>query len=197
LTGETIAVSEPAALVDEPSVPATPTGDDIAVTFEPSLTDVAAAAVETSQGTDVAPAAESAPSADEGVVTVDPAVFDAPVATMDSEPSGGASLKEEPPACDVEYEVSAQDLAPVEEAASDDTVSLIGDTSVAGDVSLVGDESVSGGPAVEVEEFAFDELPALDETGHADQQPAAGAQTDVEKLAGTDEPHPSGEETDD
>ena len=31
---------------------------------------------------------------------------------------------------------------------------------------------------MEVEEFAFDRLPALDEAEHADQQPAAGAQTE-------------------
>ena len=50
-------------------------------------------------------------------------------------------------------------------------------------------------PAVEVDEFAFDELPAL--VGEADQQqPAAGEQTVVKKSAGTDEPPSPGEESD-
>jgi hypothetical protein len=49
---------------------------------------------------------------------------------------------------------------------------------------------------VEVDEFAFDELPALDEVGQADQQPAAGEQTGVKKFAGTDEPPSPGEESD-
>jgi hypothetical protein len=49
---------------------------------------------------------------------------------------------------------------------------------------------------VVVEEFAFDELPALDEVGQADQQPAAGVQTIVKEFAGTDEPPSPGEESD-
>jgi chromatin segregation and condensation protein Rec8/ScpA/Scc1 (kleisin family) len=189
---ETIAVDEPSPAVDAPSALAAQPADEIAVTFEPSLADELA-----DETIAAVPAIESVPSVDEGVVTVDPAVFDAPVATVESESSGGSPPKEEPPAFDVEYEVSAEDFGTAEEAAADDAISLIGDTSVAGDVSLVGDESVSGGPAVEVQEFAFDDLPALDEAGHADQQPAAGAQTVVEKLVGTDEPPSPGEESDD
>jgi chromatin segregation and condensation protein Rec8/ScpA/Scc1 (kleisin family) len=173
------AVDVPSPLIDEPSESAGSVGDEIAVTLEPSLTDVTVAVGETSLcGADVAPAAEPGPAIDEPVVTVDPAVFDAPAVTAESEPPSGTPPEEEPPTFDVEYEVSAEDLAAAEQAASDDDVSLVGDTSVAGDVSLVGEESVSGGPAVEVEEFAFDELPALDEAEHADQQPAAGAQTE-------------------
>jgi len=56
---------------------------------------------------------------------------------------------------------------------------------------------VSGGPAVEVEEFAFDELPALDDVEPADQQPAAGAEAVVNKVPGTDVPPSPGEESDD
>jgi segregation and condensation protein A len=80
---------------------------------------------------------------------------------------------------------------------SEEEVSLMGEMSVAGEVSLVGDESLSGGgPVVEVDEFTFDELPALDEVGQADQQPAVGEQTGVKKFAGTDEPPSPGEESD-
>jgi len=175
---ELSAVDVPSTSIDESSESAGPAGDEIAVTLEPSLTDLAVAADETLVGADVAPAAEPASAIDESAVTVDPAVFDAPAVTAESEPPSGMPPEDEPPAFDVEYEVSAEDLAAAEHAASDDDVSLVGDTSVAGDVSLVGEESVSGGPAVEVEEFAFDELPALDEAEHADQQPAAGAQTE-------------------
>lgn len=171
------AVDVPSPLIDEPSVSAGPASDEIAVTLEPSLTDVTVAADETSLGADVAPPAEPVPAIDEPVVTVDPAVFDAPPVTAESEPPSGPPPEEEPPAFDVEYEVSAEELAAAD-AALDDEVSLVGDTSIAGDVSLVGEESVSGGPAVDVEEFAFDELPALDEAQHADEQPAAGAQTE-------------------
>jgi hypothetical protein len=178
VANELSAVDVPSPLIDEPSESAGPAGDEIAVTLEPSLTDLTVAADETSLGADVAPAAGPAAAIDESPVTVDPAVFDALAVTAESEPSSGTPPEEEPPAFDVEYEVSAEDLAAAEHAASDDDVSLVGDTSVAGDVSLVGEESVSGGPAVEVEEFAFDELPALDEAEHADQQPAAGAQTE-------------------
>jgi hypothetical protein len=171
------AVDVPSPSIGEPTVSAGPASDEIAVTLEPSLTDVIVAAGEPSSSADVAPAADPSPAVDEPVVTVDPAVFDAPVVTAESEPPGG-TLPEEEPTVDVEYEVSADELAAAEAAASDDDVSLVGDTSVVGDVSLVGEESVSGGPAVEVEEFAFDELPALDDAEHADQQPAAGAQTE-------------------
>jgi segregation and condensation protein A len=171
------AVDVPSPSIDEPIVSAAPAGDEIAVTLEPYLTDVTVAAGEPPSSGDVAPAADPSPAIDEPVVTVDPAVFDAPVITAESEPPGG-TLPEEEPTVDVEYEVSADELAAAEAAASDDDVSLVGDTSVVGDVSLVGEESVSGGPAVEVEEFAFDELPALDNAEHADQQPAAGAQTE-------------------
>jgi len=101
---------------------------------------------------------------------------------------------------DAEYAGPAGEAASAEHAAQDeseDEVSLIGETSVAGEVSLVGDESLGGGgPVVEVDEFAFDELPALDEVGQADQQPAAGEQTGVKKFAGTDEPPSPGEESD-
>jgi segregation and condensation protein A len=175
---ELSAVDVQSPLIDEPSVSSGPAGGEIAVSLEPYLTDLTVEADETSLGADVAPAADPAPAVDESAVTVDPAVFDAPAVTAESEPPSGTSPEEEPPTPDVEYEVSADDLAAAEQAASDDGVSLVGDTSVAGDVSLVGEESVSGGPAVEVEEFAFDELPALDEAEHADQQPAAGAQTE-------------------
>jgi hypothetical protein len=171
------AVDVPSPSIGEPTVSAGPASDEIAVTLEPSLTDVIVAAGEPSSSADVAPVADPSPAVDEPVVTVDPAVFDAPVVTAESEPPGG-TLPEEEPTVDVEYEVSADELAAAEAAASDDDVSLVGDTSVVGDVSLVGEESVSGGPAVEVEEFAFDELPALDDAEHADQQPAAGAQTE-------------------
>jgi segregation and condensation protein A len=171
------AVDVPSPSIGEPTVSAGPASDEIAVTLEPSLTDVIVAAGEPSSSADVAPVADPSPAVDEPVVTVDPAVFDAPVVTAESEPPGG-TLPEEEPTVDVEYEVSADELAAAEAAASDDDVSLVGDTSVVGDVSLVGEESVSGGPAVEVEEFAFDELPALDDAEHADQQPVAGAQTE-------------------
>ena len=197
LIDEIDVVSELAAPVDETAISAVAMADDIAVTYDPSLTDVTAAVADPSQGADVGTTAEPVPTA-EVVATVDPAVFDSPASTAESELSSDVPPGEElPPAVDVEYDVSAEDLAPPEEAATDDTVSLVGETSVTGDVSLVGDESVSGGPAVEVKEFAFDELPALDEAGQADQQPAAGAQTVVEKLAGMDEPPSPGEETDD
>ena len=53
-------------------------------------------------------------------MTVDPAVFDAPAVTAESEPPSGTPPEEEPPAFDVEYEVSAEDLAAAEQAASDD-----------------------------------------------------------------------------
>jgi segregation and condensation protein A len=90
----------------------------------------------------------------------------------------------------------AADLEPLAVETVDDEISLIGDTSVAGEASLIGDESVSGGPVVEVEEFAFDELPTADDVGQADRQPTAGAQTVVNELAGTDEPPSPDEESD-
>jgi hypothetical protein len=178
VANEPSALDVPSLLIDEPSVSAGPAGDEIAVTLEPSLTILTVAADATSLGADVSPAADPAPAMDESAVTVDPAVFDAPAVTAESEQPSGTPPEEEPPTVDVEYELSAEDLAAAERVDSDDDVSFVGDTSVVGDVSLVGEESVSGGPAVEVEEFAFDELPALDEAEHADQQPAAGAQTE-------------------
>jgi len=81
---------------------------------------------------------------------------------------------DEPAPFDAEYAGPAEEAASAEQAPpdeSDDEVSLIGDASVAGEVSLIGDDSVSGGPAVEVEEFAFDELPALDEVGQLISSP--------------------------
>ena len=129
-------------------------------------------------------------------MTVDPAVFDAPAATAESEPPADSPL-DEPPAVDAEYESPEEAVAAGEQPAVDEDVSLIGDTPVAGEASLVGEESVSGGPAVEVEEFAFDELPALDDVEPADQQPAAGAEAVVNKVPGTDVPPSPGEESDD
>jgi len=120
---------------------------------------------------------------DEPAVTVDPTVFDAPpTAVAEAEIPGEL---QEPPPIDAEYGSPAEEVASGEKPAPDDEISLVGETPVAGEVSLVGDESVSGGPAVEVEEFAFDELPA------------AGAQTHVKEFAGTDEPPSPGEESDD
>ena len=73
----------------------------------------------------------------------------------------------------------------------------VADVPVAGAGSLVGDESVSGGPVVEVEEFAFDELPALDEAAKADEHLPAGKQTLVkDEYAGTDGPPSPHEESD-
>jgi hypothetical protein len=123
-------------------------------------------------------------------------VFDTPTSAAESEPPSDAPA-DEPPPVDVEYESVEEAVAAGEQPAPDEDVSLIGDTPIAGDTSLVGEESVSGGPAVEVEEFAFDELPALDDAVPADQQPAAGAEAVVNKLAGTDEPPSPGEESDD
>ena len=177
------AVADAPAAVDELPHAFASDVEDIAVAFEPSLT-----------GDPIAVVSPSA--ADESAVTVDPTVFAPPAATVESEPSGDTPL-DEPAPFDVEYAVPADEIASVEQAASDDDISLVGDTPVAGEVSLIGDESVSGGPAVEVEEFAFDELPALDETRLAHQQPAAGAQTVVNENAGTDEPPSPGEESDD
>jgi segregation and condensation protein A len=65
-----------------------------------------------------------------------------------------------------------------------DGVDDVDDVPVAGEASLVGDESVSGVPVVEVDEFAFDELPALDEAGKAHE------------YTGTDGPPSPGEESD-
>jgi len=163
--------------------------DELTAATEPGETDVAASV-------DVAATAIEPSAADESAVTVDPTLFAPPAATTESEPSGDTPL-DEPAPFDVEYAVPADEIASGEQSALDDDVSLVGDTPVAGEVSLIGDESVSGGPAVEVEEFAFDELPALDEMRQADQQPAAGAQTVVNENAGTDEPPSPGEESDD
>jgi hypothetical protein len=151
-------------------------------------------------GTDDFEQAVEPSAAEETVVNVEPTVFAGPTATVEPVPSGDEPL-DEPAPFDVEYAGAgpAEEAASAEQAAlneSDDEVSLIGDTSVAGEVSLVGNESLSGGPVVEVDEFAFDELPALDEVGHADQQPAAGVQTIVKGIAGTDEPPSPGEESD-
>jgi segregation and condensation protein A len=173
------AVDVPSPSIDKPSMSAGPAGYEIAVTPQPSLTDVIVTATnDPSSAADVPAPEPPAPLADEPVVTVDPSVFDAPAITAESEPPSDEPPVEEPPAFDVEYEPSAEDLAAADQAASEEDVSLVGDTSVVGEVSFVGEESVSGGPAVEVEEFAFDELPALDNAEHADQQPAAGAQTE-------------------
>jgi segregation and condensation protein A len=158
-----------------------PEPDEIAVTFEPSLADVTAA-VGLPLGTGTVESSGPAASP----VSVEPAL------------SGDVPLDEQAP-FDAEYAGPVEEAASAEQAAldeSDDEVSLIGDTSVAGEVSLVGDESLSGGPVVEVDEFAFDELSALDEVGQADQQPAAGERTGVKKFAGTDEPPSPGEESD-
>ena len=137
-----------------------------------------------------------APPAEEGVVTVDPAVFDPPTATVESEPPSGEP-PDEAPQVDVEYVGPDDPIASGEQPPPNDDVSLIGETPVEGEVSLVGDDSVSGGPAVEVEEFAFDELPALDETPRVDEQPAVDAQPVVKNIVGTDEPPSPGEESDD
>jgi segregation and condensation protein A len=192
------AVAVDALVVDETGVTADLSpADEIAVTFEPSLAYVTAAAGVPSDTDEFGQAVEPAPS-EEVEVTVDPTVFAGPTATIEPVPSDDVPL-DEPAPFDAEYAGPAEEAASAEQALpdeSDDVVSLIGDTSVAGDVSLIGDESVSGGPAVEVEEFAFDELPALDEVGRADQQPAAGAQTIVKEFAGTDEPPSPGEESD-
>ena len=184
-------------------------GNDIAVSFDPSVTapaavadeplftDVSAAASEPTAIDESAPAPVGEPSDNDEVgVMVDPAVFDAPTAAAESEPPADTSL-DEPPAFDAEYESPEEAVAAGEQPAADEDVSLIGDTPVAGEASLVGDESVSGGPAVEVEEFAFDELPALDDVEPADQQPAAGAEAVVNKVPGTDVPPSPGEESDD
>ena len=171
--------------------------DEIAVTFEPSLAD-ATTATGVPSGTDAFGQAVEPSAADETMVNVEPTVFAGSTTTVEPAPSGDAPL-DEPAPFDVEYAGPAEEAVSAEQAAlneSDDEVSLIGDTSVAGEVSLVGDESLSGGPVVEVDEFAFDELPALDEVGHADQQPAAGVQTIVKGNAGTDEPPSPGEESD-
>ena len=138
----------------------------------------------------------SAPPTEEGVVTVDPAVFDPPTATVEAEPPSGAP-PDEPSQVDVEYAGPDDPITSGEQPPPDDDVSLIGETPVAGEVSLVGDDSLSGGPAVEVEEFAFDELPALDETPRVDEQPAVDAQPVVKNIVGTDEPPSPGEESDD
>jgi len=216
----------PSAPFGEPAVTAGTSGNDIAVSFDPSLTapaavadeplftDISAAASEPT-AVESAPAPAGEPSANDEVgvtgdpaefdapnandevgVTVDPAVFDAPAAMAESEPPADTPL-DEPPAFDAEYESPEEAVAAGDQPAADEDVSLIGDTSVAGEASLVGDESVSGGPAVEVEEFAFDELPALDDVGPADQQPAAGAEAVVNKVPGTDVPPSPGEESDD
>ena len=178
-------VTAPAAMADEP------------VADEPLFTDVSAAASEPTAIDESAPAPVGEPSDNDEVgVMVDPAVFDAPTAAAESEPPADTSL-DEPPAFDAEYESPEEAVAAGEQPAADEDVSLIGDTPVAGEASLVGDESVSGGPAVEVEEFAFDELPALDDVGPADQQPAAGAEAVVNKVPGTDVPPSPGEESDD
>jgi chromatin segregation and condensation protein Rec8/ScpA/Scc1 (kleisin family) len=159
-----------------------PAPDEIAVTYEPSLADVTAAVGVTSDTVTVGPSVPSGLS-----VAVEPAL------------SGDEPLDEQA-SFDAEYAGPADEAASAEHAEldeSEDEVSLIGETSVAGEVSLVGDESLSGGgPVVEVDEFTFDELPALDEVGQADQQPAAGEQTGVKKFAGTDEPPSPGEESD-
>ena len=216
LTGDLASPSDPAVTAGSPL-------DDIAVTFDPSvttpvaaadeplLTDVSAAASEPPAFGESPPAPVGEPSAEVGEpslevgepsagnevgVTVDPAVFDAPIATAESDPPADTQL-DEPPAVNVEYESPEEAVAAGEQPAVDEDVSLIGDTPVVGEASLVGDESVSGGPAVEVEEFAFDELPALDDAEPADQQPAAGAEAVVNKVPGTDEPSSSGEESDD
>ena len=178
-------VTAPAAMADEP------------VADEPLFTDVSAAASEPTAIDESAPAPVGEPSDNDEVgVMVDPAVFDAPTAAAESEPPADTSL-DEPPAFDAEYESPEEAVAAGEQPAADEDVSLIGDTPVAGEASLVGDESVSGGPAVEVEEFAFDELPALDDVEPADQQPAAGAEAVVNKVPGTDVPPSPGEESDD
>ena len=165
-----------------------PAPDEITVTFEPSLADVNAAVGVTSETVTVGPSATSGLS-----VAVEPALsgdepFEEPLdeqASFDAEYAGPAD------------EAASAEHAALDESEDEDEVSLIGETSVAGEVSLVGDESLSGGgPLVEVDEFAFDELPALDEVGQADQQPAAGEQTGVKKFAGTDEPPSPGEESD-
>jgi hypothetical protein len=159
-----------------------PAPDEITVTFESSLADVTAAVGVTSDTVTVGPSVPRGLS-----VAVEPAL------------SGDEPLDEHA-SFDAEYAGPADEAASAEHAAldeSEDEVSLIGETSVAGEMSLVGDESLSGGgPVVEVDEFAFDELPALDEVGQADQQPAAGEQTGVKKFAGTDEPPSPGEESD-
>jgi chromatin segregation and condensation protein Rec8/ScpA/Scc1 (kleisin family) len=157
------------------------------VAIEPAGPDVAAAEFTT---------APEFTTATEPIVNVDPTVFAPPATTVESAPPGDAPL-DEPSSFDVEYPIPAEEIASGEQAVSEDEVSVVGETPVAGDVSLIGDQSVSGGPAVEVEEFAFDELPALDETRPADQQPAAGAQTVVNGSAGTDQPPSPGEESDD
>jgi segregation and condensation protein A len=159
-----------------------PAPDEITVTFEPSLADVTAAVDVTSDTVTVGPSVPGGMS-----VAVEPAL------------SGDEPLDEQA-SFDAEYAGPADEVASAEHAAldeSEDEVSLIGETSVAGEVSLVGDESLSGGgPVVEVDEFTFDVLPALDEVGQADQQPAVGEQTGVKKFAGTDEPPSPGEESD-
>jgi len=192
------AMAVDALVVDETGVTADLSpADEIAVTFEPSLAYVTAAAGVPSDTDEFGQAVEPAAS-EEVEVTVDPTVFAGPTATIEPVPSDDVPL-DEPAPFDAEYAGPAEEAASAEQAPpdeSDDEVSLIGDASVAGEVSLIGDDSVSGGPAVEVEEFAFDELPALDEVGQADQQPAAGVQTIVKEFAGTDEPPSPGEESD-
>jgi segregation and condensation protein A len=168
-----------------------PAPEEIAVTFEPSLADVTAALGVPSDTVAVEPSVSTEESVSTGpVVAMEPAVEPAL--------SGDVSLDEQAP-FDVEYAGPVDEVASAEHVVpdeSEDEVSLIGETAVAGEVSLIGDESLSGGPVVEVDEFAFDELPALDEAGQADQQPAAGEQISVKKFAGTDEPPSPGEESD-
>jgi segregation and condensation protein A len=175
LAGENFAADAPAETDD-------PAPDEITVTFEPSLADVTAAVDVTSDTVAVGPSVPGGLSA-----AVEPAL------------SGDEPLDEQA-SFDAEYAGPADEVASAEHAAldeSEDEVSLMGEMSVAGEVSLVGDESLSGGgPVVEVDEFTFDELPALDEVGQADQQPAVGEQTGVKKFAGTDEPPSPGEESD-
>jgi segregation and condensation protein A len=170
-----------------------PAPDEIAVTFEPSLADVTTALGVTSETVAV-----EASVPDEPAVSDELAVSAGSAVALEPALSGDVPLDEQAP-FDVEYTGPVDEVASAEQAVldeSDDEVSLIGETPVAGEVSLVGDESLSGGPVVEVDEFAFDELPALDEVGQADQQPAAGDQTGVKKFAGTDEPPSPGEESD-
>jgi chromatin segregation and condensation protein Rec8/ScpA/Scc1 (kleisin family) len=174
VVGSTTELDEAGAVVEPVSASVEPTA---------ALSEPSAEVVETSADNEVA-------------VTVDPAVFDTPIGTAEPDAPADTSL-DEPLAAGVEYESLEEAVAAGEQPAVDEDVSLIGDTLVAGEVSLVGDESLSGGPALEVEEFAFDELPALDDAEPADQQPAAGAEAVVNKVPGTDEPSSPGEEADD
>jgi segregation and condensation protein A len=168
-----VAAVDPSPLLNPPGA------DDIEVTSEPP----------------------SEPPSDDTARTSATAVEPSAVAGFPVEEKSPAEdpLPEEPAQFDVEYPSPAEEIAsggraPASE--SDGEVSLIGDTSIAGEASVVGEESVSGGPAIEVDEFAFDGLPITDKVGEVGRQPAADGQTVESERAGTDDPPSPGEESD-